>query len=494
MSPSNQLPAVSPVARRRRGGPLLETIDVALKTSTPLLGGGVIPREVDRVTPVRVASIRGGLRMWWRALHVHECAGDGAAGAAALAAREAELWGAMGRGDEEPRRSAVEVWVTDVTDVDADLDRWIDNSDVKPGDEGAYALWPAREEKRNHRPPAERWRSGLRFRLHVRAPSGLMSEITRTIRVWLLFGGLGSRTRRGVGSLTLAGMRGDESGAVDARSWLPESLTAAECARLLGPIALTGPASDGIGKACETPGLHGATLMFGKPGKSDDAAGAWRRALGWLYDFRQRPAPKGAQGRDSERYAREGPPRHVPGNGRSKYRAGRSNWPESDKIRALSGRNRRWAHEIRHTAQAPAWPRAGFGLPLPGQFQRNDRRTDKPYQHKDPDPFEITWRDADGDLRSRLASPLIVKALPLADGRFAPIALWLHRAYPDGVVGMVDKRSRGRKRLVRGSEAPFDRLHAPGDSVLYTPLAADSLRAAFCDWLLAKSDVERIDS
>lgn len=493
MSPSKLLPAVSPVARRRRGGPLLETIDVALETITPLLGGGVIPRKVDRVTPVRVASIRGGLRMWWRALHVHEYAGDGAAGAAALAAREAEVWGAMGRGDEDPRRSAVEVWVTDVTHVEADLARGIDDSNVDFRDKGAYALWPARGEQRSQRLPAKRWRPGLRFRLHVRAPIGLVSEIARTIRAWLWFGGLGSRTRRGVGSLALAGGRGDELRAVDARSWLPDSLTAAECARLLGPVALTGPASEGVGAPRETPGLHGATLVFGKPRKSDDGVGAWQRALGWLYDFRQRPAPRGAQGSDSERYAREGPPGHVRGNGGMLHRAGRSNWPESDKIRALSGREQQWAHEIRHIDPTPVWPRAGFGLPLLGQFQTKDRYGMR-YQRDEPEQFEITWRDAGGELRSRLASPLIVKALPLADGRFAPIALWLHRAYPDGVVGMVDRGSRGPKRLVKGSEAPFDRLHAPGDPILYAPLAADSLRAAFCDWLLAKSDVERIDS
>ena len=36
----------------------------------------------------------------------------------------------------------------------------------------------------------------------------------------------------------------------------------------------------------------------------------------------------------------------------------------------------------------------------------------------------------------RFASPLIVKALPLADNRFVPCALWLNRAYPVGAVSL----------------------------------------------------------
>ena len=88
-------------------------------------------------------------------------------------------------------------------------------------------------------------------------------------------------------------------------------------------------------------------------------------------------------------------------------------------------------------------------------------------------------------MHDRLASPLIVKALPLADGRFAPCALWLHRGYPDGKVGLKKDDPRHDR-----SRADFDVLVAPGDKARFAPLASGNdapqgtrLRTAFFDWL-----------
>lgn len=79
----------------------------------------------------------------------------------------------------------------------------------------------------------------------------------------------------------------------------------------------------------------------------------------------------------------------------------------------------------------------------------------------------------------RLASPLIVKALPLANGEFVPIALWLNRAYPQN--GEVVLRG------VCNSAAPFDRLVAAGDQPRFSALAGrQSLREAFFYWLHAR--------
>jgi CRISPR-associated protein Cmr1 len=68
-----------------------------------------------------------------------------------------------------------------------------------------------------------------------------------------------------------------------------------------------------------------------------------------------------------------------------------------------------------------------------------------------------------------------VKALPLADGRFVPCALWLNRVYPGGEVIL---------RGMNDSQAPFDRLVAAGDTPRFSALAnKQSLRQAFLDWL-----------
>lgn len=69
-----------------------------------------------------------------------------------------------------------------------------------------------------------------------------------------------------------------------------------------------------------------------------------------------------------------------------------------------------------------------------------------------------------------------MKALPLADGTFAPCALWLNRAYPAN--GEVILRN------ANNSQAPFDRLVAEGDTARFSALAnKTSLRQAFLDWI-----------
>ena len=171
-------------------------------------------------------------------------------------------------------------------------------------------------------------------------------------------------------------------------------------------------------------------------------------------------------------FFRSGPPggrAREPGAGKPQpQQPSISNWPEADKIRHIVRKTR--GHAPRHNPN-PAWPRAGFGLPIIGQFQKNARNGGR---YDEPDGFELRWRSGNTE-HDRLASPLIVKALPLADGTFVPCALWLNRAYPAGEVIL---------RGVDNSQAPFDRLVAPGDTPRFSALAnKQSLRQAFLDWL-----------
>jgi CRISPR-associated protein Cmr1 len=138
-----------------------------------------------------------------------------------------------------------------------------------------------------------------------------------------------------------------------------------------------------------------------------------------------------------------------------------------------------------------AWPRAGFGLPIVGEIRgRNE-----------PGKFELRWRSVGGE-HGRFASPLIVKALPLADGRFAPCALWLDRALPpDSVVGLGEEITvNGQivRRVKPGTEAKFEPgsvhpLLARGDTPLFAPLAKQpNLSAAFCHWLATAKKAARV--
>lgn len=432
MTDSTTLPQDPPRrTRRRRTGPELKTVTLQLQTVTPVFGGSAVPRRLYEDEPIRAASIRGHLRFWWRALY-----GDGT-DSKALFERESALWGGIG---DPVRRSLVEVCVRQVGKPSKDPSR----IDLKS--EGAYALWPARSTGREA-DAAPRWKPGLHFSLELRIPVSHDKQVLNTLRAWILFGGYGGRTRRGCGSLTFADAR-------RAGDWLPDSATPESLEKLFGaPLPLGRPGA--FPRAGSMPRLPGSRLLCSP--RPTSAMQAWLEALNWLRDFRQGE-----------------PARQQPENSVSN-RPGRSRWPEADEVRRLS---RKWSkkHPPRGERRgAPAWPRAGFGLPIPFHFKQDDPR------HPEPDDHVLYWIDDQGNRHERLASPLIVKAMPLRGERFVPIVLWLRRAQPrNGRLVLVDKRGTP----VNGSDAPFEHLHADGVDTLFQPLRGKrSLEDAFFDWL-----------
>lgn len=437
------LPATCPRTARR--GPEVTEISVRVEVVTPILGGAAVLRAVDELDVIRAPTIRGHLRFWWRALNGHEFQTP-----EELYERESALWG---RAAEEKKggRSKVElrVGIENAGKPDNSPIRLYDSKEGK-ATPGAYALWPAREEKREKRPTAPRRMPGTKFLLTLSVPSEERKQVEDCLRAWLLFGGYGSRTRRGLGSFRV--LDGPQL-------WLPQAATPREFERLFGRDIFAAPEKS----PHDVPWLAGAALYVA--GMEKEAEKAWTIALDWLKHFRQ-----GTDGGPGAR-ARE------PGTGKPQpSRPSVSNWPEADKIRHLTRKTK--AHTPLHNA-APAWPRAGFGLPIIGQFQ--DKARDGGTLDE-PAPFELRWRGPDPDKGDRLASPLIVKAMPLANGMFVPCALWLHRAYPPQAEVVLTE--------IPGSAAPFDRLVAPDDQPRFSALDEKrTLREAFLDWLRATKKV-----
>lgn len=433
-----------------RGGLEFKLFSVRLEVVTPILGGSYETRAIDDVDVIRAPSVRGHLRFWWRAVYAAQYAN-----ADVLYQRESALWGRAATDDGG--RSAVQIRVSVERAGDTD------NSEIRlyPGrgqqaTPGAYALWPARAETRTNTPTAPRRQPGTRFQLtlKVAGTDEDQAEVRNALRAWILFGGYGGRTRRGLGSLKVI---------ADADGWLPTAATREALTSLFGRDVFAAPTRP----PCDVPWFGGAAIHVGTKGA--DAQKAWTTALDWLKEFRQGTTDHQQLGR-----ARE------PGTGKLQpNRPSISNWPEADKIRRIENKTR--AHAPRHNSTA-AWPRAGFGLPIIGQFQTQDRngqrfdsRNPQNGGYDEPGPFELRWRAGNVE-HDRLASPLIVKALPLADGTFAPCALWLNRAHPaNGEVVL---------RNTNNSQAPFDRLVANGDTPQFSALAnKTSLRQAFLDWL-----------
>jgi CRISPR-associated protein Cmr1 len=430
---------------------------VSLAIVTPILGGGYQTRALDDVDIIRVPTVRGHLRFWWRALFV--C---GFEKSASLYAAETKLWGGPGGGsDEAPAvRSPVEVRI-EVTDPGKK-----DEGNIDPQrTDGAYVLFPARGA-----PPIPR-RTTATFKLTVSAPTADIAAVRDAVRAWILFGGYGGRTRRGLGGLTVTGP--------DAATWLPHPHKPLdiELKRLFGRevFAVGGPAR-------QTPMLAGAALStIGRV--EDRGVVAWLTAVDALRCFRQGTPPDNKRVTDGATALPSAWPRRSSFDPR---RPSISNWPEADKIRRLANREpgaRPYAHPPRHN-DAPVWPRAGFGLPIVGRFQTKGRKGDS---YHEPPPFTLKWGEPIGANtylpRERLTSALIIKALPLVGGRFVAIALWLHRAWPAGKIVLEISN-----KVVPGSAAPFDALVAPGDTPLFTALAGTTLRSAFLDWLARDRD------
>lgn len=439
---------------------------MSLKIVTPILGGGYRARTPDDVDIIRVPTVRGHLRFWWRALFAGRFESS-----TSLYAAETKLWGGPGRGPEkEPAvRSPVEVRI-DVLDHGG-----LEKEEIKPGrTDGAYVLFPARSEQTRGevtRDPIPR-RIDVAFNLTITAPAEAIVAVREAVQAWILFGGYGGRTRRGLGGLTVTGP--------DAATWLPRAGNpwAAELRRLFGRdvFAVGGPAR-------QTPMLAGAALCtIGRV--ENRGVTAWVTAVEALRLFRQGTNPKGGVTPDGaaispSEWARQPSP--------DPRRPSISNWPEADKIRHLAGREPgagRYSHRPRHN-DTPVWPRAGFGLPIVGRFQTRGRNGGN--YHEPPD-FTLKWREPSGALRKRLTSPLIIKALPLVGDQFMAIALWLHRDWPAGEVVVEIKGD-----APPGSAAPFDALVAPDEAPLFTALAGKpTLRSAFFDWLAQRTDVTTV--
>jgi CRISPR-associated protein Cmr1 len=206
------------------------------KLATPMYGGGVRAGEVDRALPIRVPSIRGQLRFWWRV------ARGPFASSAAMFQRESALWG--GIASSGPTASQVAVKVTCAPVADAQLV----SSDAEHDAGVKYAFGPA-----TINGVAQWLMPAYSFTLALRYSPDAEEDVLAALRWWASFGGLGARTRRGFGAIH-----------VDS----------------LEPLS-----ADSVAAA-------GGALRFSGAGGSN-AESEWKRAIGRMYEYRQ----KGGTGR-----------------------------------------------------------------------------------------------------------------------------------------------------------------------------------------------------
>ncbi len=348
------------------------TICLQLRLITPLFGGGYEAREVDPVCIIRPATIRGHLRYWWRALY-----GGQYSSCSQMFEEESNLWGGASDGNKD-RAGKVSLWVQQVQWGQKEIT--VNNfqprgSPAKVGPEAQYLLYVFGEQKKENIPPAKGYTDvsfTLCVRLHPSLNSHKRQQVENTLKAWIALGGIGARTRRGCGALTVAQQR---------EKWLPP---ADPKAREQWFSHLAPPSSNST--AVRFTSLPGTRLICGAP----VAETQWMKVLHDLGSFWAR--------------FRKG---HV-GKGVTYTPMAGCKW--QDYRGALVPFSKRKSDPI-------SLCKPYLGLPIVYQRFKNA-------------PFDSAVEAQD---TGRMASPVILKPMALADGRICPVCAVLRAPQPRAV-------------------------------------------------------------
>ena len=357
-----------------------EKREYTVQVVTPMFGGGVEPGKQDPVTLVRVPSIRGHLRFWWRATRGAACATVDE-----LKRRETDIWGDT----ENPSPITVESAVLKHggqkpcahLPPGKNFPKFEDNH---PG----YALFPFQGNARENKPIGTGV-YGLEFQLRCVYPKSLADDLNAALCAWFNFGGLGARTRRGCGALYCSDFAPPTGTLQDIEKWLKP--------RLAGQPT--------CGQQREWP-TFAARLLIAQSGK--DSLQCWDAVVTLLQRFRQ-----------GEEIGRN--------KGTEPYRPGRSRWPEPETIRKITER-RLPRHGLVAGMPDGAFPRGEFGLPIVFHFKDGPSKSRQysPSQlaSLDPDQTEL-YPVVNGDEKTRMASPVIIKPLMINRDAAIPMILLL---------------------------------------------------------------------
>lgn len=354
-------------------GQVLHWHELQCELVTPLYGGGVQVGVIDEKLPIRASSIRGQLRFWWRLLAKHKADWGFNGNLAEIRKAESRLWGGAG---EEVNASLVFLKVTDINGLDAKP--W---AKYEPHPKGGYKtlprpeswvnvpyiLFPAQGKKpgsADSKEPSTLIKASLTWNLQIafamNTSKAQTAQVWETLRWWANFGGLGARTRRGLGAIRVMNQK-------------------------ITPI--TADEAQNIG--CQ---------LVLKP-QSNSVYTAWTEAVNKLQSFRQ--------GVNFGRNA-----------GQQPNRPGRSRWSEPDAIRRTlsTDNNQVWlksdlkTHAPVHKA-GNVFPRTAFGLPIIVKFKEYSAR-DEIGRIYSQEPDSTTLQPiliGENKPRERMASPLILR-------------------------------------------------------------------------------------
>ncbi len=181
----------------------MKSIEAHFKVATPCFVG-----SSNNNAEVRVSSIKGALRFWWRALAWAQCAGEGGARDTVRRIREREH-ALFGSSDAGQSKVAMRLDMKAMPEI-------VEKGKVLPVGPGARYLGygVAFGSKKTGTKPGQLIRPCLAapfpFSLRIAARDArALSDIAPALRLLGLVGGVGARARKGYGSLVLTSLEGD---------------------------------------------------------------------------------------------------------------------------------------------------------------------------------------------------------------------------------------------------------------------------------------------
>jgi CRISPR-associated protein Cmr1 len=385
---------------------------------TPMMGGGVTAGIPDTGLPFRTRSLRGQLRMWWRILRRGEEQEspdiDRKPTSKDWQALEQSIWGGIPADkNTKPQASAVGLRIEKHASVSPlPYSRLIDTKDL------AYAYFSAKANgtvvPEKHLVPAN-----VKFRLTVvLTDPTLEEEIHDCICYWATFGGIGARTSRGAGAVCVH--RIDKVGS----KTLLCVLTDSKLNHLLRPQSTTSSRH-----FSDLGGLLRISVLCSnsrarRTNQFADAKTAHSFAIGKINAFRQ-----GAYlARDAEEV--------IESNGQRRTKPGLSRWPEPHGVRVATGTNLPGHSPDPQFLGLGSAPRASFGLPIVLAFKRTDGPGDgvaRDIRGRDPLTRSLLPPDdANGTVRDRMASPLVLRPVAAPGGKFYSVAVLINRNLLEG--------------------------------------------------------------
>ncbi len=178
----------------------MQILEAQYEIVTPMFIGGGDSQEPPELRP---PSIKGALRFWWRALHWGDClqhhAGDAQGALKQLHSDEAELFGAAAK-EERYGQGLCNVKLKNVVTKGIEQS-WPHNNDAGSGFLG-YGL-DATQTGDPHRKAIHQGRFTVCLILKPKITTEQINQLKNSLIIWGLLGGLGSRSRRGFGSVAI---------------------------------------------------------------------------------------------------------------------------------------------------------------------------------------------------------------------------------------------------------------------------------------------------